>query len=89
MQIEHEDGELVSITTANDDEDLRVPFSTMQIEVVPRTEQEILDTDDPIIIKNILYLITNVFYSTSYLQKNQEKNIHLRISISGVSNLRD
>ena len=48
VQIEHEDGELVSITTANDNEDLQLPFSTMQIEVVPFTEQEILDTDDPI-----------------------------------------
>lgn len=48
VQIEHEDGKLVSITTANDNEDLRVPFSTMQIEVVPFTEQEILDIDDPI-----------------------------------------
>ena len=48
MQIEHEDGRLVSISTANDNEDLRVPFSTMEIEVVPFTEQEILDIDDPI-----------------------------------------
>ena len=48
VQIEHEDGELVSITTANDNEDLQLPFSTMQIEVVPFTEQEILDRDDPI-----------------------------------------
>lgn len=48
VQIEHEDGKLVSITSANDNEDLRVPFSTMQIEVVPFTEQEILDIDDPI-----------------------------------------
>ena len=39
---------LVSISTANDNEDLRLPFSTMQIEVVPFTEQEILDIDDPI-----------------------------------------
>ena len=48
MQIEHEDGELVSVTTANDNENLQLPFSTMQIEVVPFTEQEILDSDDPI-----------------------------------------
>src|SRR4029078_3729045 len=48
VQIEHEDGELVSITTANDNEGLQSPFSTMQIEVVPITEQEILDADDPI-----------------------------------------
>ena len=48
MQIEHEDGELVSITTANDNEDLQLPFSTMQIEVVPFTEQEILTSDHPI-----------------------------------------
>jgi DNA polymerase elongation subunit (family B) len=48
VQIEHEDGELVSITTVNDHEDLQVPFSTIQIEVVPFTEQEILDTIDPI-----------------------------------------
>jgi hypothetical protein len=31
VQIEHEDGELVSITTVNDHEDLQVPFSTIQI----------------------------------------------------------
>ncbi len=48
VQIEHEDGELISIITANDNEDLQLPFSIMQIEVVPFTEQEILDTDDPI-----------------------------------------
>ena len=48
VQIEHEDGELVSITAANDNEGLQLPFSTMQIEVVPFTEQEILDADDPI-----------------------------------------
>ena len=48
VQIEHEDGELLSITATNDDEVLRVPLSTMQIEVVPFTEQEILDVDDPI-----------------------------------------
>ena len=48
VQIEHEDGELVSVTTANDNENLQLPFSTMQIEVVPFTEQEILDSDDPI-----------------------------------------
>ena len=48
VQIEHEDGELISITMASDNEDLQLPFSKMQIEVVPFTEQEILDTDDPI-----------------------------------------
>ena len=48
VQIEHEDGELVSITTANDNENPQLPFSVMQIEVVPFTEQEVLDTDDPI-----------------------------------------
>ena len=48
VQIEHEDGELISIIATNDNEDLQLPFSTMQIEVVPFTEQEVLDTDDPI-----------------------------------------
>ena len=48
VQIEHEDGDLISITATNDHEDLRVPFSTMQIEIVSFTEQEILDIDDPI-----------------------------------------
>ena len=55
LQIEHEDGELVSITTADDNEDLQLPFSTMQIEVVPFTEQEILDSDDPIKSIKITY----------------------------------
>jgi hypothetical protein len=48
VQIEHEDGELVSIREANDDQDIQLPFSMVQIEVIPFTEQEVLDTDDPI-----------------------------------------
>ena len=48
VQIEHEDGGLVSITTANDNDHLKSPFSTMQVEVIPFTEQDILDRDDPI-----------------------------------------
>ncbi|MEP6575757.1 MAG: 3'-5' exonuclease [Nitrososphaerota archaeon] len=48
VQIEYEERELVSITATNDDQDLRLPFSIMQTEVVPSTEQEILDTDDPL-----------------------------------------
>ena len=47
-QIEHEDGEVVSITMANNKEDLGLPFSIMQVKVIPFTEQEILDGDDPI-----------------------------------------
>ena len=48
VKIEHEDGKLVSITRANDNEDFGVPFSAMQIEAVPFTDQEVLDIDDPI-----------------------------------------
>ena len=48
VKIEYEDGELVSISKLSDNEDFQLPFSTMQIEVVPSTEQEILDRDDPI-----------------------------------------
>jgi DNA polymerase elongation subunit (family B) len=48
VQIEHMDGELISISTINGNEELEFPFSIMKIEVVSLTEQEILDRDDPI-----------------------------------------
>ena len=48
VQIQHDDGELISICTVSDNENYRLPFSTMQVEVIPFTEQEILDRDDPI-----------------------------------------
>ncbi len=48
VQIEHEDGELLSISNVNDDEALRLPLTMTEIEVIPFTEQEVLDMDDPI-----------------------------------------
>ena len=48
VQIEHEDGELVSICSLVDNEDLPLPLSIMHVEIIPFTEQEILDRDDPI-----------------------------------------
>jgi len=48
VQIEHEDGNLVSISEISGHENYRLPLSTMQVEVTPFTEQEILDADDPI-----------------------------------------
>jgi DNA polymerase elongation subunit (family B) len=46
VQIEHEDGDLVSIGEVN--QDLQLPFSMIQVEITPFTEQEVLDIDDPI-----------------------------------------
>ena len=48
VQIEHEDGELVSICSLSDNEDLPLRLSIMHVEIIPSTEQEILDRDDPI-----------------------------------------
>jgi DNA polymerase elongation subunit (family B) len=48
IQIEHEDGELVSIIEVIDNRDLQLPFSIMQVEVMPFTALDVLDTDDPI-----------------------------------------
>lgn len=46
VQFEHEDRELVSIGEI--DQDLQSPFSMIQVEIIPFTEQEVLDRDDPI-----------------------------------------
>ncbi len=48
MKVEFEDGELISISKSSDNEDFQLPYSVMQVEIVPSTEQEILDRDDPI-----------------------------------------
>ncbi len=48
VQVEFEDGELISISKSGDKEDFQLPYSLMHVEIVPSTEQEILDKDDPI-----------------------------------------
>ena len=48
VQIAYEDRELVSISEVNDHQDLQLPFSMMEVEVIPFTDQEVLDADDPI-----------------------------------------
>ena len=48
VRVEYEDRELRSIKRDKHDEEIQLPFSIMQIEVVPTTEQTILDADDPI-----------------------------------------
>ena len=54
VRVEYEDRELRSIKRVNDEEN-ELPFSIMQIEVVPTTEQTILDADDPIQSINCRY----------------------------------
>ena len=48
LSVEYEDRKLMSIKSINNDEEIQPPFSIMQVEIVPTTEQAILDTDDPI-----------------------------------------
>jgi hypothetical protein len=53
--IEYQDGELISISQASENEDLQLPFSVMHVEIIPFTEQDILDRDDPIKCIKITY----------------------------------
>ena len=48
VNVEYEDGNLLSISKSSDNEDSQLPLSIMHVEVIPFTEQEILDRDDPI-----------------------------------------
>ena len=48
VSVEYEDRKLKSIKRINDDGKIELPFSIMQVEIVPTTEQAILDADDPI-----------------------------------------
>ena len=55
VSVEYEDRKLRSIKRINNDEEIQPPFSIMQVEIVPTTEQTILDTDDPIQSINARY----------------------------------
>ena len=55
VSVEYEDRKLKSIKRINNDEEIQPPFSIMQVEIVPTTEQTILDTDDPIQSINARY----------------------------------
>jgi hypothetical protein len=46
--VKHDNGELISIAESNDHQSLDIPFSVMQIGVIPTHSQSILDHDDPI-----------------------------------------
>ncbi len=48
VSVEYEDRKLISIDKINKDEETQPPFSIMQVEIVPTTEETILDSDDPI-----------------------------------------
>jgi DNA polymerase elongation subunit (family B) len=48
VNVEYENGNLLSVSKSSDNEDSQLPLSIMHVEVIPFTEQEILDTDDPI-----------------------------------------
>ncbi len=47
--VEFEDNRLMSITEVKD-ESISSPFTVMEVEVIPSTEQAILDADDPILL---------------------------------------
>jgi DNA polymerase elongation subunit (family B) len=48
VNVEYENGNLLSVSKSGDNEDSQLPLSIMHVEVIPFTEQEILDTDDAI-----------------------------------------
>lgn len=48
VNVEYEDGNLLSIIKSNDNENSLLPLSIMHLEIIPFTEQELLDRDDPI-----------------------------------------
>ena len=56
VSIEYEDRKLRSIKRINDEEKIELPFSVMQVEIIPTTEQSILDADDPIQSINVRYI---------------------------------
>ena len=54
VSVEYENRTLSSIYSINNEE-IQSPFSIMQVEIVPTTEQTILDSDDPIQSINVRY----------------------------------
>jgi hypothetical protein len=48
LKVKLEDGDLISICKLSDNQDSQSPFALMYVELVPSTEQEVLDRDDPI-----------------------------------------
>jgi DNA polymerase elongation subunit (family B) len=54
VSVEYEDRTLMSIKTMSDEE-IELPFSLMQVEIVPTTEQTMLDADDPIHSINVRF----------------------------------
>src|SRR5207249_4140562 len=48
MVVEHDNGDLISISRSNDRETLGIPFSLMYVNVNPTYSQGTLDGDDPI-----------------------------------------
>ncbi len=69
VTIEYQDGELVSIREGSEREDLQLPFTVMHVEVIPFTEQEVLDRDDP--IKSI----TITYNSDSLILEDNESKV--------------
>ncbi|MGC2425706.1 MAG: DNA polymerase domain-containing protein, partial [Nitrososphaeraceae archaeon] len=55
VSVQYEDRKLGSIKRINNDEEIQSPFFIMQVDIVPTTEQTILDTDDPIQSINVRY----------------------------------
>jgi DNA polymerase elongation subunit (family B) len=62
VRIDYEDRELRSIKRINNDENIELPFSIMQVEIVATTEQAILDTDDPIQSINARYAVEDATF---------------------------
>jgi DNA polymerase elongation subunit (family B) len=54
VSLEYDDRELRSIKKINDEE-VELPFSIMEVEIIPTTEQTIIDADDPIQSINAKY----------------------------------
>ena len=48
VKVKLEDGKLISICKLSDNKEFQSPFSLMYVKLVPSTEQEVLDRDDPI-----------------------------------------
>ncbi|MEP6576396.1 MAG: hypothetical protein ABJB85_08215, partial [Nitrososphaerota archaeon] len=69
VTIEYQDGELVSIREGSEREDLQLPFTVMYVEVIPFTEQEVLDRDDPI------KTITTTYNSDSLILEDNESQV--------------
>jgi DNA polymerase elongation subunit (family B) len=55
VNVEYEDRELRSINRINNDEEIVIPLSMIQVEIVPTTEKTVLDEDDPLQSINARY----------------------------------